>query len=341
MTIWWKRFNLKYPMIQAPMAGSTPPAFVAASCEAGILGSLGAGYMTADKTRAAVQEIKKRTDRPFSVNLFVPENPVRDGAEIGAAHEALAPYRRELGLADELPALSASEFDGQVRVLIEEKVPVVSFTFGLPGEGTVQGLKSAGAFLIGTATTPEEADAAARAGMDAVVLQGKEAGGHRGSFLGEDRFMKLADLLAETGVSIPVIAAGGIHDAETAGGALAAGASAVQVGTALLVSEESGAHPLHKQAILDSGEGDTVLTRAFSGKNARGVSNRFIREMAVAPIAPYPVQNDLTKPIRAEAGKRGDSGLLSLWAGENGWRNEGGPLAEIVRRLAAGLGSGD
>ncbi|MET3574495.1 nitronate monooxygenase [Bhargavaea ullalensis] len=330
------RFNLKHPVIQAPMAGSTPPEFVAAACRAGILGSLGAGYMTADKTRQAVRDIKSLTDRPFSVNLFVPENPARNEQIIRAAHDALARYREELGLPGELPAFSDSEFDGQVQVLIDEGVPIASFTFGLPDESAVRALKAAGTYLIGTATTPEEAAAAEEIGMDAVVLQGKEAGGHRGAFLGEDRFMALSDLLAETGTAIPIIAAGGIHDAKTVRAALAAGASAVQVGTALLIAEESGAHLLHKQAILDSREGETVLTRAFSGKNARGVANRFIREMSKAPVAPYPLQNDLTKPIRAAAGKQGDAGLLSLWSGENGWRNEGGTVAEIVERLAAG-----
>ncbi|WP_040225532.1 NAD(P)H-dependent flavin oxidoreductase [Bhargavaea cecembensis] len=333
---WWKAFNLQHPIIQAPMAGSTPPKFVAACCGAGILGSLGAGYMTADVTRKAVREIRELTERPFGVNLFVPENPERDPDVIKAAFGALRPYREELGLPEELPALGESGFGEQVAVLAEEHVPVVSFTFGLPDEHSVLRLKGAGCFLIGTATTPEEAVQAERAGMDAVVLQGKEAGGHRGAFDGEDRFLSLGDLLAETDVSVPLIAAGGIWDAETVRAALDAGASAVQVGTALLVSEESGANSLHKEAILGAADGDTVITKAFSGKSARGLANRFTREMAGAPIAPYPLQNGLTKPIRSEAGKQGDSGLLSLWSGENGWRGEGGTVAEIVERLTGG-----
>lgn len=332
-TNWWKALGMKYPIIQAPMAGSTTPEFVAACLDAGILGSLGAGYMTAEATRAAIREIRSFSDKPFNVNLFVPERPERNESVIGEAHRALAPYREELGLPEEMPSLSDSEFSRQVDVMIDEGVEVVSFTFGLPDEQTVRKLKDAGALLIGTATTPEEAMEAERCGMDAVVLQGKEAGGHRGAFIGADRFLTLRELLAEVRLTVPVIAAGGIHDAETVREALNAGASAVQVGTALLVSEESGANALHKEAILNAAKGETVITKAFSGKNARGLNNRFIEEMADAAIAPYPIQNDLTKPIRSAAGKQGKAGLLSLWSGESGWKAKRGKVSEIVRRL--------
>ncbi|MFC7366257.1 MULTISPECIES: NAD(P)H-dependent flavin oxidoreductase [Bhargavaea] len=332
-TNWWKALEMDYPIIQAPMAGSTTPGFVAACLEAGILGSLGAGYMTAEDTRAAIREIRDLSAKPFNVNLFVPERPERDERVIGEAHRALEPYREELGLPGETPALSESEFSRQVAVLIDEGVEVVSFTFGLPDEETVRKLKDAGALLIGTATTPEEAMEAERSGMDAVVLQGKEAGGHRGAFLDDDRFLALRELLGEAKLTVPVIAAGGIHDAETVRAALDAGASAVQVGTALLVTEESGANDLHKEAILKSSEGETVITKAFSGKNARGLNNRFIEEMAEAAIAPYPIQNDLTKPIRSAAGKQGKTGLLSLWSGESGWKARRGKVSEIVKRL--------
>ncbi|WP_213421232.1 NAD(P)H-dependent flavin oxidoreductase [Bhargavaea massiliensis] len=330
---WWKALDMDYPIIQAPMAGSTSPEFVAACLDAGILGSLGAGYMTAEGTRAAIREIRNLSDKPFNVNLFVPEKLERDAGVIGEAHRALAPYRKELGLPEEMPDLSESEFSRQVGVVIDERVEVVSFTFGLPDEDTVRRLKDAGAFLIGTATTPEEAVEAERSGMDAVVLQGKEAGGHRGAFIGEDRFLTLRELLAGARLTVPVIAAGGIHDAGTVRAALDAGASAVQVGTALLVTEESGANALHKEAILNSSEGETVITNAFSGKHARGLNNRFIEEMAEAAIAPYPIQNDLTKPIRSAAGKQGKTGLLSLWSGESGWKARRGKVSEIVRRL--------
>jgi nitronate monooxygenase len=330
---WWKALEMDYPIIQAPMAGSTTPEFIAACLDAGILGSLGAGYMKAEETRAAIREIRTRSDKPFNVNLFLPEHPERNETVIGEAHRALAPYREELGLSGEPPALSESEFSRQVDVVIDEGVEVVSFTFGLPDEDTVRRLKDAGSLLIGTATTPEEAMEAEWGGMDAIVLQGKEAGGHRGAFIGEDRFLTLRELLAKARLTVPVIAAGGIHDAKTVRGALDAGASAVQVGTALLVTEESGANSLHKEAILNSSEGETVITKAFSGKNARGLNNRFIEEMADAVIAPYPIQNDLTKPIRSAAGKQGQAGLLSLWSGENGFKARRGKVSEIVRRL--------
>ncbi|SEJ43273.1 nitronate monooxygenase [Bhargavaea ginsengi] len=332
-TNWWKALEMDYPIIQAPMAGSTTPEFVAACLDAGILGSLGAGYMSAEETRSAIRKIRNLSDKPFNVNLFVPERPERDEAVIGEAHRALAPFREELGLSGEPPVLSESEFSRQVDVVIDEGVEVVSFTFGLPDEETVRKLKDAGALLIGTATSPEEAVEAERSGMDAVVLQGKEAGGHRGTFIGEDRFLTLRELLGQAKLTVPVIAAGGIHDAETVRAALDAGASAVQVGTALLVTEESGANALHKESILNSSEGETVITKAFSGKNARGLNNRFIEEMAEAAIAPYPIQNDLTKSIRSAAGKQGKAGLLSLWSGESGWKARQGKVSEIVRRL--------
>ena len=191
-------------------------------------------------------------------------------------------------------------------------------------------LKENDVFLIGTATTVEEAKLAEQAGMDAVVVQGSEAGGHRGSFSGELTLIPLDELLADivAAVQIPVIAAGGIANKEMMENALSAGAQAVQIGTALLAADESGAHPLYKQAVLDAEEGCTVLTKAFSGKTARGIRNRFITEMKEAVIAPYPYQNDLTKEIRKEAAKQGKTEFMSLWAGESVHLSTGGKLKE-------------
>lgn len=330
-----ERLNLKYPIIQAPMAGVTTPEFVAASVKAGVLGAIGAGYLSAEATREFIQEVKKRTDKSFSVNLFVPEKVEASEAQLSEADEALQPIREELGMPPQAASYVKSEFDEQVQVLIEEGVKICSFTFGLPVEGTVRLLKENDVFLIGTATTVEEAVLAEQAGMDAVVVQGGEAGGHRGSFSGELILIPLGELLSEVvaAVQIPVIAAGGIANKKQKELALSSGADAVQIGTALLASKESGANPFHKAAILRAEEGCTVITTTFSGKAARGIQNRFIEEMKGEEIAPYPYQNDLTKDIRKVAASQGKPEFMSLWAGESVHLSTDGTLEEIIHQF--------
>jgi len=329
------RLEIEYPIIQAPMAGVTTPEFVATSAEAGVLGSIGAGYLSSDETRQFIRQVKERTEKSFAVNLFVPEQVEMDSPSVGQAYEALQPIGKQLGLPFWEAPLSESEFDGQVQVVVEEGVKICSFTFGLPDEKTVRLLKENDVYLIGTATTVEEAKLAEQAGMDAVVAQGSEAGGHRGSFAGKLTLIPLDELLGAVvaAVQIPVIAAGGIANKEMMANALSVGAQAVQIGTALLASDESGAHPLYKKAILDADEGCTVLTKAFSGKAARGIRNRFITEMKEAVIAPYPYQNDLTKELRKVAASQGKNEFMSLWAGESVHLSTGGKLKAIFERL--------
>ena len=187
--------GIKLPIIQAPMAGVTTPEFVAASAELGILGSIGAGYLSAEGTRKFIREVKELTDHPFAVNLFVPEKIEASKKQLQDAFEALQPFGRRLGITLTNGPFAESEFDGQILVLIEEGVKICSFTFGLPNETTIRLLKENDVFLIGTATTVEEAKLAEKAGMDAVVAQGSEAGGHRGSFNGELQFIPLHELL--------------------------------------------------------------------------------------------------------------------------------------------------
>ena len=269
------------------------------------------------------------------MNLFVPEKVEPSEEQLRRAYEALKPIGIELGMSSSDTLFSKSDFEGQVQVLIEEDVKICSFTFGLPDEKTVQLLKGNDVFLIGTATTIEEAELAERAGMDAVIVQGSEAGGHRGSFLGELTLIPLNELLLKVvkSVRVPVIAAGGIASKETMVEMLTAGAQAVQIGTALLATDESGAHPLYKQAVLEAEIGCTVLTKAFSGKTARGIRNRFITEMSKLPLSPYPFQNDLTKEIRKEAAKQGNTEFMSLWAGESVHLSTGGKLKNIIERF--------
>jgi len=330
-----EKLTVKYPIVQAPMAGVTTPEFVAASAEAGILGSIGAGYLTADETRNFIRKVKSLTKRSFSINLFVPEHVEASQDELSKAYEALRPMGRKLGLPFWTAPFAEAEFDGQVRVLIEEGVKICSFTFGLPNKETVRLLKDHGVFLIGTATTVEEAVLAEKEGMDAVVAQGSEAGGHRGSFSKDFQLIPLEKLLAGVvaAVEIPVIATGGIANKGMMEKALAMGAQAVQIGTALLASNESGANPVYKQAILNVLEGDTVVTTAFSGKAARGIRNRFIEEMKDEAIAPYPYQNDLTKELRKVAAAQGNSDYMSLWAGENAHLTVKASVAEVVGQI--------
>ena len=311
--------GIKHPIIQAPMAGVTTPEFVEASAKAGVLGSIGAGYLSAEETRKFIRKVKELTNQAFAVNLFVPEKVETNEVQLQKAYEALQPIAKKLEMKEWDSKFRESEFECQVRVLIEEGIKCCSFTFGIPDEATVDLLKENDVFLIGTATTVEEAVLAEKAGLDVVVAQGSEAGGHRGSFSGELTFIPLNELLSNIvkSVSIPVIAAGGIANKEQMENALSTGAQAVQIGTALLATHESGAHPVYKKVILHANEGATVLTTVFSGKAARGLRNRFTEEMSNANIAPYPYQNDLTKEIRKVAAKQGNSDYMSLWAGEN------------------------
>ncbi|WP_252504664.1 nitronate monooxygenase family protein [Sporosarcina sp. Marseille-Q4943] len=326
--------GIQHPIIQAPMAGVTTPEFVAASSNAGVLGSIGAGYLSAAATRDFIHEVKKLTDKPFAVNLFVPENAELDQGQLRKAYMALQPVRERLGMPFWKAPLSESDFDKQVDVIIEEGVPICSFTFGIPNQETIQKLKDAGILLIGTATTKEEAIAVEVDGVDAVVAQGSEAGGHRGSFIGE-QLVSLGELLPSIveAINIPVIAAGGIANKEHLDQQLLRGAQAVQIGTALLAAEESGAHPLYKQAVIEAAENSTVLTKVFSGKSARGIRNSFMDMMADAPIAPYPYQNDLTKKIRSEAARLGKPEFMSLWAGESVHETKGGTVKEIIGKF--------
>lgn len=323
--------EIDHPIIQAPMAGVTTPGFVAASANAGILGSIGAGYLSAEATREFIREVQKLTDKPFAVNLFVPEHNEADQEQMRQAYLALQPIGKKLGMPFWKAPLSETAFDDQIDVIIEEGIGICSFTFGLPDEPVIQRLHEHGVYLIGTATTVEEAILAEQAGMDAVVAQGKEAGGHRGSFLGE-QLVPLAELLPSVvkAVGIPVIAAGGIANKVHVEQQFLRGATAVQIGTALLAADESGAHPLYKEAVLAATDNNTVLTKAFSGKSARGIRNEFIDMTASVPIAPYPYQNDLTKKIRSEAARLGKPEFMSLWAGESVQETVGGSLKEII-----------
>lgn len=318
-----RMLGIRYPVIQAGMAGGAAmPELVAAVSEAGGLGTLGAGYLSPEGIREAIREIRSRTDRPFAVNLLVTQEPSPSAEELQRGRELLAPVQREMGLEPGEPARYAPSFAAQMEVLVEEKIPVFSFTFAIPEQKWLNRLKDEGTILIGTATTVREGELLEAAGVDLVTAQGAEAGGHRGTFAGTYEqgmvgTMALVPQLAE-GIGLPVIAAGGIMDGRGLAAALALGAEGVQMGTAFLTCTESGAHEVHQAQILEGTEDSTVVTRAFSGKPARGIRNRFIDQLAgrEGEIPPYPVQNALTREIRQAAARRKDPERMSLWAGQ-------------------------
>lgn len=334
--------NIKYPIIQAGMAGGiTTPELVAAVSNSGSLGSLGAGYMSPKQMRESIQNIKLLTDKPFGVNLFIPENPEVSKEKINKANEWLQPFREELNLQEnlEVEKPNAFVFEEQIQIIIEEKVPVCSFTFGLPTKELVQQLKKENIIMIGTATTVREAIANENIGMDMVVVQGSEAGGHRGTFLGpfEDAMIGTMSLVPQTvdHVTIPVIAAGGIMDGRGMLSALILGAGAVQMGTAFVTTLESGAKEQHKEAILKSTENQPVVTSTFSGKPARGIRNDFINKMKVyeGELPKYPIQNALTSPIRREAAKQNRPEWMSLWCGQSPILSKRQDASEVISEM--------
>lgn len=330
-----KNFNIYKPIIQAPMAGVTSPSFVAACCEAGVLGFIGAGYLNGEETQAFIQNVKKLTNKAFGVNLFVQEEPMIDIQVLHEARMALQPIYDELGIESIPTVVSKEVFEGQIQAIIDENVSVVSFTFGLPSEDVLERLKEKGIFLIGTATTVEEARVVEAAGLDAVVLQGSEAGGHRGSFQEPMELIPIRDLIKQVvgTIQIPTIAAGGIMTRQHIDEMLALGVEAVQVGTALLTADECSVSEYHKEAILNSKEVGTCLTRAFTGKPARGLKNTFTQQLEHAVVAPYPVQHHLTTKIRQVSAKNGRPEYLSLWMGENSYMARRASAKEIIDSL--------
>ena len=321
-----KALNIAYPIIQAPMAGGiATPELASAVSNAGGLGSIAAGYLSPDALRTTIQETKKLTDKPFSVNLFVPTDEKIEVSEeqLKRAQKLLEPFYEELKI--DVPPLTThfhESFDELIEVVIDEQIPIVSFTFGIPPKEVIAKLKQKDVFLIGTATTVNEAIEIEKAGLDAVVAQGSEAGGHRGTFSTsfEQALVGSIALIPQAvdNVSIPVIAAGGIMDGRGMLAAEVLGASAVQLGTAFLTCEEAGTNPAHKEAILESFEDSTVITNVFSGKPARGIHNYFIESMNdhENDIPPFPYQHALTNPLRKQASKQQNIRFMSLWCGQ-------------------------
>ena len=338
-----RTFSFHPPVIQAPMAGGgDTPALVAAVCNAGALGFIGAAYLSPAQIHEAVREVQARTTKPFGINLFAPVKATEPPRDPGSALQKVAPFYAEVGLpAPSMPASTNDPFEEQLAAALATGASFFSFTFGLLPESATRAIKNRGMFLIGTATTVDEAVALEKAGVDAVVAQGSDAGGHRGTFSADFSTaligtMSLVPQVADA-LRIPVIASGGIMDGRGIVAALALGASAVQMGTAFLTCDEAGVPEAYKQAILNAREDQTRITRAFSGKPARGIVNRFMTEIekdgSPDSILPFPLQNQLTRPLRTTSAKQGRAEFLSLWAGQGLRLARRQPAAQLIGRL--------
>lgn len=333
--------HITLPLIQAPMSGgATTPEMVAAVSNAGGMGSLGAGYMSPEAIRTAIKKIRELTANPFTVNLFIPNEHHATEEQIKQSVKAIQACCPELNFTVPLtPPPYAQSFDQQMAVLLEEHVPVFSFTFGLPSAKWIALCKENKITLLGTATTLEEAQYLQANHIDAVIAQGSEAGGHRGTFLGSvetslHSTFALTALLTEH-INLPVIASGGIMEAKGIVTALTQGAQAVQMGSAFLCCKESGIHPLYKKILLTSSSDTTTLTRVFSGRYARGITNTFIQRMQAHAndVLDYPIQNALTSTMRKEAAQQNNTDFMSLWAGQSAFLCKELSAAELVKEL--------
>ena len=335
-----ERLELKLPLVQAPMGGFTTPALVAAASNAGALGSIGAPYMAPEAIEAATTAVREQTNRPFGLNLFVFDVPPVREDEVARIAERLAPYCRELGI--DPPALGGPahpDVGRQLEAMLAVRPAVFSFCMGVPSPAVLAECRRLDILTVGTATTLAEGLTLEAAGVDAVCAQGAEAGGHRGGFLGDPAenmvgILPLTSMLAAR-LEIPVIAAGGIMNGAAASAMLRAGAAAVQLGTAFLACPESGAAEAHKDVLFSKAAERTTLTRAFSGREARGIVNRYMLELEGAELSQFPILNAMTRGLRGAAAKAGRTEFMSLWAGQGAPLIRRMPAAALIEALGA------
>ncbi len=343
------RFGLVHPVVQGPMAGGASTIELAlAVCNAGALGSLAAAFLPPQSILDAAAALRRGTDKPFNLNLMVLDEPHPNDPQIAAqiAHavELLKPIRRELGLSEvSIPAKFCERFVDQLAAVRDAAPAFASFTFGIISANEVEALHAAGCAVIGTATNVAEARGWEDVGADIICASGFEAGGHRGTFIGrqEDSLIGVFALLPQVvdAVKIPVIAAGGIMDGHGIAAVQELGVVAAQMGTAFLRCPESGAHPEWKRLLASPAATRTVLTRAFSGRLARGMMNDYIVRMQphAQDLPAYPIMNALTGELRAAAGKANRPDFLSLWAGQGAAMSRALPAADLVKLLAEEL----
>jgi nitronate monooxygenase len=333
------------PIVQAPMAGVQGSTLAIAACAAGGLGSLPCAMLGSTALREEVAALAAGArGRPFNVNFFCHAPPVPDAARDAAWRAALAPYHREFGIdaAAVAPGPGRAPFDAEGAALVEAfRPPVVSFHFGLPAPELLARVKATGAKVLASATTVDEARWLESHGADGVIAQGVEAGGHRGIFLSEDLTTQVGTLALVPqivrAVRLPVIAAGGIADARGVAAALALGAMAAQVGTAYLLCPEATTSAVHRAALASDAARHTALTNLFTGRPARGIVNRLMRELGpLGPLAPaFPLAVAALAPVRAAAERQGSGDFSPLWCGQNASGCRSVPAGDLTRALAA------
>jgi nitronate monooxygenase len=329
--------SLEHPIVQAPMAGGpSTPALAAAVSGAGGLGFLGAGYKTADAVAADIEATRGLTDRPFGINLFAPPGDPAQREPVERYAASLCDEAERYGVAAGEPRHDDDGWADKLALVASQRVAVVSFTFGCPPPETIMRLQEDGVAVWVTVTTAAEAVSAREAGADALVVQGVEAGGHRGSFddavPGEIGLLALLQLVGAA-VDADLVATGGLATGRSIAAVLAAGASAAQLGSAFMLTPEAATSPAHREALArDTG---TALTRAFTGRTARGLVNRFMTEHGAGAPSGYPEVHYVTAPLRAAARARGDADGINLWAGQAHALAQELPAAELVARLSA------
>ena len=337
-------FGIELPIVQAPMAGPVLSEMVIAVSEAGGLGSLPCALLTVEQARQELVTIRQRTTRPINVNFFCHVPPRIDAAREAAWRRTLEPYYREAGLDPDEPVSSATRttFDSAACDLVEEFAPeVVSFHFGLPGRDLRARVSATGARIVSSATSVEEARWLADEGCDAIIAQGFEAGGHRGMFLSSDIATQVGTMAlvpqVVDAVHVPVIAAGGIADARGIVAALALGASAVQIGTAYLFCPEAKVPPAYREALRTARDNDTVLTNVFTGRPARGIVNRLVREVGpMSDLAPaFPLASGAVAPLRSRTEPTGSTDFVAMWSGQSAGLGRELPASELTKRLAS------
>jgi len=332
--------GIEIPLIQAPMATVATPELAAAVTGAGGLGSLGSAALAPDELVKQAQAVRDATDGPFNVNFFCHTEPELTEADATRTRERFGPLFEELGLDDPVEAgVPPIAFDeNRLAALLEIRPAVASFHFGLPDRPALDAVREAGCRTLSSATTVAEAESLVERGVDAVIAQGAEAGGHRGSFLvaGDDGPVGTLALVPQVAdaVDVPVIAAGGIADGRGMAAALALGAAGVQIGTGFLACPETAIDPLYREGLRSAEADATTITRAFSGRPARAVRNRATDELAEGAIA-YPAQLSISAPLAAAAAERGSSEFLPMWAGQAAPLAEEIPAGELVKRIAA------
>jgi nitronate monooxygenase len=329
-------------IVQAPMAGGpSTPELTAAVAAAGALGFVAGGYRSVDRVREDMAAVRELTDRQFGVNFLIA--PPSEGVDDAVARyaERLCGEAERLGVALGEPRADDDARAEKIALAVEERPAVASFAFGCPTREEIDALHGAGVRVWVTVTEPAEARIADAAGVDALVVQGVEAGGHRGSFcdddgVGEIGLLALLRLVAGV-TSKPLVAAGGLMDREGVAAARAAGALGVQVGTAFMLCPEAGTSDVHRRALREATH--TALTRAFSGRRARGLVNGWMRDHGAAAPAAYPQVHHLTTPLRAAARAAGDGEAVNMWAGQGFALAQERPAAEVVRSLSYGPGA--